>query len=430
MDVREVVITGVGLVTALGATAAENGERLLAGETGLARMAGEGLPDFLRVRGRVGRVELPTAVPQKLMSQQRFLNRSSLLGLMAAHEAAFQAGPGVSLVPPERRALAVAAGDLTKVGYDFLYPATREAAGSDWQTVDCEGLNVAALDKVNPFFLLESIANNLFSFLSAFLNFMGENSALGIHSPCGLQGLEVAWRQVALGKADVAMAVACSSWVDEVPLYELHRLGFLSRCAEGVASYKPLDARRDGLIPGEGGAALVLEAAAVAEARGARVLGRIRGFGNCLDGAGALAAGTTLPSRGCGLRAALAAAGCEARDLAFINLFGEGTRAGDDAELRAALDVLGPDHDHTAVTALKASTGHLGVASDVAEVVLGLHAAQAGVAPPTLHFEAADAEFAKLRIAAERQPLAGKSLFLSQACGVLGQSATVIIEAL
>jgi 3-oxoacyl-[acyl-carrier-protein] synthase II len=137
--------------------------------------------------------------------------------------------------------------------------------------------NQSTVDKVNPFFLLESICNNLFSFLSAFYELMGSNTTLASHSPYGGNALELTSRSIAQGKADIGVAVGCGNWITEIPLYEMEGLGILSRCKEGIHSYRPFDRKRDGFIPGEGGAALFLEASEIAERRGAKVWGKVNG---------------------------------------------------------------------------------------------------------------------------------------------------------
>jgi 3-oxoacyl-[acyl-carrier-protein] synthase II len=161
-----------------------------------------------------------------------------------------------------------------------MYPAIRDSVDKLWQHVDQEKLNASALNKVNPFFLLESLNNNLFSFLSAVIEFMGPNTSLASLSPCGGNALELAYRSIKQNHADVALAVGYGNWITEIPLYELEGLGILSKCRHGSRSYMPFDKNRDGFIPGEGGAAMFLEAAEIAEQRGAKVLGKIKGTGN------------------------------------------------------------------------------------------------------------------------------------------------------
>ena len=139
------------------------------------------------------------------------------------------------------------------------------------------------MDKVNPFFLLESISNNLFSFLSAALEFMGPNTSLASFSPSGAEALELACRRISAGQADVALAVGCCCWITEIPMYEMEGLGILSRCKHGPASFKPLDRARDGFIPAEGGAAVLVEDGERAIGPRRRILAEIKGNGNCIE---------------------------------------------------------------------------------------------------------------------------------------------------
>jgi 3-oxoacyl-[acyl-carrier-protein] synthase II len=192
MSAREVVITGIGLYTPLGNNIETNWGNLKAGQTGLSTISREdgqsqerGLPNFLLYKGKVLQLDIPENIPPKLYNQMKFLNRGSLLGFCAAHEAVSKSGVDLQDTQPDRRALYIASGDFTNVGYDFMYPAIKDGTGGTWRNIDTEKLNTATLDKVNPFFLLESIHNNLFSFLSAFFEFMGPNTSMASLSPCG-----------------------------------------------------------------------------------------------------------------------------------------------------------------------------------------------------------------------------------------------------
>jgi 3-oxoacyl-[acyl-carrier-protein] synthase II len=258
---REVVITGMGLMTPLGIGVEENWENIKTMKTGIGFYPQDEVPRSLQYMGKVREFEIEKDIPHKLIGQMKFLNRGSLLGFGAAREAISQSAVHVADVPPGRRALYIASGDTTKVGYDFIYPAVKDGTHGQWQEVDFEALNRSTVDKVNPFFLLESICNNLFSFLSAFYELMGPNTTLASHSPHGGNALELACRSIQHGKADMALAVGCGNWITEIPRYEMEGLGILSRCRNGTHSYRPLDRKRDGFIPGEGGAALLVEAA-------------------------------------------------------------------------------------------------------------------------------------------------------------------------
>jgi len=428
---RDVVITGMGLITPLGRSLDENWRSLKAGMTGIDRHPREGAPLSLEYCGRVSGLNALADLPGKLVSQTRFLNRGSLLGFEAAREAMRLADLNPDAVLPERRALYVASGDLTNVGCAFMHPAMRDEAvrdGEEAGAFDFERFNKAVLDRVNPFFLLESIHNNLFSFLSAAVRFMGPNTSMASLSPCGSHALELAARSIADGDADVALAVGCGCWLSDVSLHEMRGLGILSACREGARSFRPFDRERDGFIPAEGGAAVLLEPAGSAEKRGARIWGRIEGFGNRMESA--ISRGVGVPAqvgRGSMLMA-LEEAGCGLQDLAFISPHGSATVKGDRAELRAVAEILGDSGLRLPVCGLKPYTGHMAAASDIAEVIFGLMAVCDGMAPGTPNFEKAEREFDSLRISASHRAVE-KSRFLSTSYGILGESSSVVVEA-
>jgi len=427
MSNREVVITGVGLTAPLGRSVEENWNNIKAMKSGIVHEPREGLPDFLQYMGRTDRHELPKDISPRQEGQMKFLNRGAIFGFCSAWEAISEIIENISDIAPGRRALYIAAGDFTKIGSEFMYPAIRDSVDDHWQNTDQQKLNISMLNKVNPFFLLESLNNNLFSFLSAFIEFMGPNTSLASLSPCGGNAMELAYRSIKLGNADLAMAVGYGSWINEVVLYELEGLGILSKCRSGIGSYKPFDRNRDGFITGEGGAAVLLEDSEKAAERGAKIYGTIRGFGNCMESAtdNKMGVPDTVSKRN--IMSTLKEAGCSAGDLAFIVPHGSGTSKGDRSELRSVKHVLENDSANIPVSGLKPYTGHMGAASDIAEVIIGIKAVGAKTVPATLNFEKTEKEFVDLKISGSSQPCE-KNRFLSVSYGVGGQSSSVIVE--
>ncbi|MHC1726782.1 MAG: beta-ketoacyl synthase [Syntrophobacteraceae bacterium] len=424
---RRVAITGMGLVTSLGIGVEANWKGLLEGRSGIERHEREGQPENFQYFGKVNGLDKLENIPSSLAGQTRFLNRGSVLGFEAAREAIGGSGIELSTIPRERRSLFIASGDLTRVGYEFMHPALKEATKGNDRGVNLPVLNKAALARVNPFFLLESISNNLFSFLSAVFEFMGPNTSLASLSPCGGHALELACRKIHSGEADIALAVGCGNWITEIPMYELDGLGILSRCRQGSASYRPFDRRRDGFIPGEGGAAIVVEDEEQARARGARILAVIKGLSNSIEfpsGKG-LSVPEQISSRS--VEAAMEEASVNAADLAFICPHGSGTRKGDRSELHSAAGIPGHGKDSIPVCGLKPYTGHMGAASDIGEVILGARAVNEGIVPATLNFSRPEPGFEELRISASIQKTEAKN-FVSVSYGIIGQSSCVLVE--
>lgn len=426
---REVVITGLGLVTPLGIGIQENWKRLKAMKAGIGHYPRENTANCFQYLGKIPELAISDQIPLALASQIRFLNRGALLGMASAQEAIAPSRERISYVPPGRRALYIGSGDFTKAGCDFMHPAIEDATRGTWQQMDYETLNQATMNKVNPFFLLESISNNLFSFLSALLGFMGPNTSLASLSPYGSQALELAYRSVKQERADVALAVGCGNWITDIPLYELEGLGLLSKCRDGAGSFRPFDRTRDGFIPGEGGAAVLLESLETARRSGAAILGKIEGVGNAIEVPSRKAFGISPKIYHRSISMAAEECGYGLKDVAFISAHGSATQRGDRSELLSLLDLMASERANIPLCGLKPYTGHMGAASDLAEIILGIRALRNGFVPATLNFRQADKEFSSMKISNQSQPC-DKELFLSLSCGIGGQSSCVMLSLL
>ncbi len=426
MNAPEVVITGVGLVTPLGTGVEANWLGVKAPRTGIEHYPRIGLPNCFQYFGKVRELPLPVPSSRSLAAQMKFLSRGAQLGFSAACEATEGAGVDPRAIPPGRRALYIASGDYGKAGFEFLYPATREATEGKWDAVDYEALNQATLTCVNPFFLLESIANNLFSFLSAFYDFKGPNTSLASLSPCGNQALELAYRSIQQGRSDVALAVGYGHWITEIPIFDLEGLGLLSKCRAGAASFRPFDQSRDGFIPGEGGAALFLENAELAGRRGAKVMATIRGSVSGVEPSahGSLGVVERVSLR-C-MRKALADACRDVGELAFVSAHGSATRKGDRSELLSCAELLAGQEAQVPICGMKSYTGHMGAASDLAEIILGIKAAEEGIVPGTLNYTKVEAEFSELNLSGRHQRCVKRS-FLSTSYGLGGQASAILV---
>ena len=124
---------------------------------------------------------------------------------------------------------------------------------------------------------------------------------------------------------------------------------------------------------------------------------------------------------------ALQEAACGIKDLAFINPHGSGTQKGDRSEMRSVTDLLGKHSSETPVCGMKAYTGHMGAASDIAEIIYGVQAVRNSIVPGTLNFQETEMEFRDLSISSSRQACEGNQ-FLSVSYGMGGQSSAVVVR--
>ena len=404
MTCHDVLITGVGMVSSLGKTAPENLAGLKARRTGLRPVPVDGLDPALTIVGAAGEVNPFDGLPTRVLAGAKFVNRGSTLGFAAAREAVETSGIDVSEIVPERKSAFVGCGDMDKIDYKSFYPAMRQAVDESWQRVDAAKLNRATLTSVNPTFLLGSIYNNIFSFLTAVFEMRGPGTSIAAQSPAGAQALGLGYRAVREGRADVALVVGSCHWTPPVATYEMQALDLLSRGRLGAASYRPMDRQRDGFLPGEGGAAVLLESREHAEQRpSAQVLGRVVGCAVTQEAGTDAGFGFPCEAATRAARLAMAEAGLSPRDLAFVSPHGSGTRKGDHAEMVALLDVLGEAAPDVPICCLKPYTGHMAAASDVGDLVLGLLALREGRVPATLNFERADEGCQALSLCAEHR---------------------------
>jgi 3-oxoacyl-[acyl-carrier-protein] synthase II len=418
----KVAITGMGLLTPLGRGPEQSWNTLADGSNSLTRdPEGDG-PEWMRWAGRVDEVELPENLPRSILSQTRFLNRGGRLGLTAAHDALTQAG-STEHSSSERRALFLATGDLTAADCESLHPATSLATNGN--LVDRKRLNRETIARVNPFFLLEGLANNPYSVLAAVFEFEGPGTTLASQSPAGAQALDLAYRSVTGGRSDLALVVGCGSWLSMVPRFEMAGLGLLSRCRDGGRSYRPFDRRRDGFIVGEGAAALVFETEDSARARGATIHATVESTSSGLEPAPGLGVADQVTTRCMDL--ALEGAGLTTRSLGFVCPHGSGTRKGDGSE-GASLAAILNGNPGLPICALKPYTGHMGAASDIAEVILGILGTSKGIVPATPNFDTGDPNFEGLSISASSQACT-QPRFLSISYGLGGQSVSVVVAA-
>jgi 3-oxoacyl-[acyl-carrier-protein] synthase II len=254
--------------------------------------------------------------------------------------------------------------------------------------------------------------------------------SLAVSSACasGAHALGTALRMLQSGEADAVVAGG-----SEAGLTPLARAAFAALDAlsdSGIS--RPFDARRDGFVMGEGAAVLVLERAGGAEARGARVLGRLRGYGASSDAHHLTAPREDGLGQAGAIAAALADAGVGAGEIDYVNAHGTSTPLNDRAETRALKLALGAHAREIPVSSTKSAIGHLLGAAGAVEAVATLLALRDRVAPPTLGFAEAEEGLDLDYVPDAARPLAAPAgraaLAISNSFGFGGHNAVLCLE--
>ena len=304
--------------------------------------------------------------------------------MTAASEAWLDAGWDGDDVAPERKGLWLSQMDA----WDWNCIEMRSgfaAATDEFQKPLPPGpeLNKAIARYTKPFFLLASLKNNAFSFLANLFQLKGPNTSVAGFAGGTSRILDLAARAVRRGTLDRALVVAAGRIANAMGLRDVELQGLRG---DGIhLPSRPLDLNGRGTVAGEGAAALALERHADAVARGARMLGAVHAnvaiTGDPLQGIASPQASTVRRAA----ELALEEAGVVTGDLAAIVLPATGVPAADEALLEGLRGV--PVARGVPLTSYRGVTGHMGLASELADLVLALHILEQGEVAATVGTE-------------------------------------------
>jgi 3-oxoacyl-[acyl-carrier-protein] synthase II len=398
--VRDVVITGVGAVTPLGVGARALHERWTAGACGI----------------RDG--EAPCAdfdVTDHMTSKEaRRADRSTQLAIAAGDEALADAGWDEGL-PYDPDLIGCILG--TGIG------------GIGTLEGNHDSLRDSGPASVSPLAIPLMMSNAGSAALSLRHDLRGPVFSVVSACAAGSHAIGTALRMIQHGEAEAVVTGAA-----EAPLTPLSRAAFKRMNATSPSGVsRPFDARRDGFVMGEGAGVLVLEAGDAARARGARILGTIRGYGASGD-----AHHITAPhkeGRG-GARAmsvALSDSGLTAEDVDYVNAHGTSTQLNDRAETLALKVALGDHATQIPVSSTKSAIGHLLGAAGAVEAVATLLALRDRIAPPTIGWEEPDEGMDLDYVPGTAKPLVMSNgrppIAISNSFGFGGHNATLCLQA-
>lgn len=389
---KRVAITGIGLVTPLGAGAAANWQALLEGRSAIGPIRAF---DPASLHTRIA-AEILDFDPKPYVSNRRALRmmtRSDLFAVAGAFLAAEDAGRPFSPETADRSGLFVGANKETSKLDPFL-EGVLVARGPDG-VPDVRRVGEAARTHFPPLFFIEGLQAAALFYVSEAWGLKGANTYFAGTAEAGATAVGRAFRSIRTGETDRAFAGGFDDATSWWTLAKYDGMGFLSDRNElGAGACRPFDRARTGAVLGEGAAMLLLEEYEVARKRGARIHAEIIGFGSAYDCHATL---TPHPD-GRGLARAMGAALRDASltpaDVSYIAAHGSGTQKGDPSEARALRSVFGERAKGVAGSSVKAATGHLMAAAGALNVAVAALALEHQVLPPTLNLDAVDPQCA------------------------------------
>ena len=418
---RRVVITGVGMVSPLGAGAGVTWKRLLNGESGLKRIEHFEVSDLAcQIAGQIprGAGEDGTFDPDQWMEpkEQRKVDDFIVYAMAAASEALDDAD-----WHPDSYEDQIASGVLIGSGIGGLQGIERTALI----------LAEKGPRRVSPFFIPGSLINLASGHVSIRNGLKGPNHSVVTACSTGAHAIGDASRIIALGDADVMVAGGAES-----PVSRLAVAGFAACRAlsthfndDPKRGSRPYDRDRDGFVMGEGAGIVVLEELDHARARGARIYAEVIGYGMSGD-----AYHITAPAEdGDGayrcMSAAMKRAGITPHDIDYVNAHGTSTPLGDEIELRAIERLLGDAAEGISMSSTKSAIGHLLGAAGAVEAIFSALAIRDNVAPPTLNLDNPSVE-TKIDLVPHVKREKDIKIALSNSFGFGGTNASLILRQL
>jgi len=368
MTKRRVVITGLGVISALGKNTEEFWAAIQAGRSGIGPIESVDMSPISYKNG----AEVRGYDPKDFFDNredQELLDRFAQFGLISAREAIRDAG--IEWDEPLGNRTAVITGSCL--------------GGMHTEDAAYEDLYRHGKKRSHPLNIPRMMGNAAASRISMEYGLRGPVYTLTTACSSANHAMGLAYWTIRDGVADVALTGGSEALFTfgNLKAWDAIRVVSPDTC-------RPFSKDRKGMILGEGGATLVFETLEAARARGATIHAEVRGFGMSADAHHLTMASVEGPARA--MRAALEDAGLEKEQVSYINAHGTGTLGNDPNEVKAIREVFGPHADRLAVSSTKSMHGHALGAAGALEAVATVLGLEHGVLPPTANFNAPDPE--------------------------------------
>jgi 3-oxoacyl-[acyl-carrier-protein] synthase II len=376
---RRVVITGLGLLTPLGCGVEPTWRRILAGESGAARIGHFDVSDvpcqiacmIPRGDGTDGTYRAEEWMEPK---EARKVDEFIVFAMAAATQALNDADWHPSSAEDQEATGVLFGSGIGGIGGIYEASLTLAERGPR---------------RISPFFIPGRLINLASGYISITHGLKGPNHSVVTACSTGSHAIGDAARMIALGDADVMVAGGAESPINRLALAGFSACRALSTAYNDnpTAASRPYDKGRDGFVMGEGAGAVVLEDLEHALARGAKIYAEIIGYGMSGD-----AYHITAPAEdGDGafrcMKAALKRAGLSADAIDYVNAHGTSTPLGDEIELNAVTRLLGNNLTHLSMSSTKSAIGHLLGAAGAVEAIFSILAIRDQIAPPTINLD-------------------------------------------
>lgn len=429
---RRVVITGMGAISPLGNSPSSLWEGLAAGRSGV---------DYLRLlpqledrvifggeaRQFTGAIEdfgdLTKELKKTIRKALKVMCRETMMAIAASQQAVADAGFADQPMDPDRSGVVFGSDYMLSPPEDFAAGMVKCGAregGFQYTRWGKEGLG-----EMNPLWMLKFLPNMPASHIAIINDLRGPNNSLTLRENAGLAAIREAAQTIERGHADRMIAGATGTRLHPFKTVHVIQMEEIAhpQCEPAQAS-RPFDARRTGMVAGEGAGAILLEELEFARSRGATIHGELLGTGSStvadanLNGRRDLALANAA-------RSALAEADIPAERLGHVNAHGLATKSCDADEAQALTEVLGSARPSIPVVAAKSYFGNLGAGSGVVELIASLLALGAGRLFRTLNFDSPDPD-CPLAVTRQDDVPTGES-FLKLSVTPQGQAAALVV---
>ncbi len=413
MELKRVVVTGLGTINPIGNNIQEYWNNLEQGVSGCELITSFDTTKFkTKFACQVKNFDPANFFDRK---EVRKLDPYAIFALVAADEAMKDSGINLETINHDR------AGVVWASGIGGLQTITEELKG--YFAGD-------GTPRFSPFFIPKMISDIAAGHISMKFGFRGPNFSTVSACASSTNALIDAYNLIRLGKADVFISGGSEASVNDIGVGGFNAMQALStNNDEFKSASRPFDATRDGFVMSEGGAGLILEELGHAKARGAKIYCELVGGGMTAD-----AHHLTAPHpEGLGARnvmlRALEDAEMKPEEIDYINVHGTSTPLGDIAEPKAILSVFGEHAYKLNISATKSMTGHLLGAAGAVESIAAIFAITKGIIPPTINFKNPDPEIdSKLNFTFNKAQKREVRAALSNTFGFGGHNSSVIFK--